>query len=160
MILREARTEDAEAFVHAHEQAWDATLAPIVGKRLGELAPFDARVASFRAGLAAGRTDARAFVAEREGEIVGVATAVAGELRDLYVVPDAWGTGVARELMHAALDFLRAAGGEDAILWVGAANARARRFYEREGWTADGGERNEGLGPEVRYRRPLAEESA
>jgi RimJ/RimL family protein N-acetyltransferase len=43
------------------------------------------------------------------------------------------------------------------VLWVLPANARARRFYERAGWTCDGTERTvDALGltvPEVRYRR-------
>jgi hypothetical protein len=40
-------------------------------------------------------------------------------------------------------------------LWVAEANPRARRFYEREGWTADGGVKIEEFGGrplrEVRY---------
>jgi hypothetical protein len=42
------------------------------------------------------------------------------------------------------------------VLWVLEANGRARRFYEREGWTLEGGTRTTPLGPsEVRYRRTL-----
>jgi hypothetical protein len=44
----------------------------------------------------------------------------------------------------------------EAILWVGEANARARRFYEREGWSADGETRESPLGPrKLRYRLTL-----
>ncbi|TMD25492.1 MAG: GNAT family N-acetyltransferase, partial [Chloroflexi bacterium] len=46
-----------------------------------------------------------------------------------------------------------------AILWVFAANDRARRFYERAGWRLDGGTRTwEASGaalPVVRYRLDL-----
>ena len=45
----------------------------------------------------------------------------------------------------------------ESVLWVLPGNVRARRFYERAGWTADGAEKiSEVFGvtvPEVRYRR-------
>jgi GNAT superfamily N-acetyltransferase len=142
--------------VRAHEAGWDAALAPIVGKRLGELAPLAARVERARATLADPPEDACAWVAERDGEIVGMAVASGAELRDLYVVPAAWGTGVGAELMRVALDWIAVRGAQEAVLWVGEDNLRARRFYEREGWAADGGTRTSPLGPvELRYRRPL-----
>jgi GNAT superfamily N-acetyltransferase len=84
----------------------------------------------------------------------------AGELYAIYVLPEAWGTGLGRELMAAAGDGLAAAGYEQATLWVLAGNARARRFYDRAGWVADGSQKRDeiaGVGvTEVRYRRPLA----
>lgn len=65
--------------------------------------------------------------------------AVAQEwLEALYVLPAAWGTGQADELHGAAVAQLRRSGVEHARLWVLEGNARARRFYERHGWTADG----------------------
>ena len=153
MIVREAKPEDAEAFVRAHEVSWDASIGEIVGARLGELAPFESRVENFRAGVKAAAEDADGWVAEDGGEIVGIATRVGNELRDLYVIPSAWGTGVATELMATALEGVAG----EAVLWVGEDNARARRFYEREGWAADGEIRASALGPtELRYRRTLA----
>ena len=142
--------------MRAHEAGWDAALAPIVGKTLGELAPLAARVERARATLADPPEDACAWVAEREGVIVGMAIASGAELRDLYVVPAAWGTGVGVELMRVALDWIAVRGAQEALLWVGEDNLRARRVYEREGWAADGGTRTSPLGPvELRYRRPL-----
>jgi ribosomal protein S18 acetylase RimI-like enzyme len=82
-----------------------------------------------------------------------------GEVYALYVTPDWWSTGTGRSLMGAALAGLEAGGYQRAVLWVLAANNRARRFYERAGFTTDG-ESNilAGLGGvlEVRYARPLA----
>jgi putative acetyltransferase len=75
-----------------------------------------------------------------EGEL-GFA-AVAGEWLDgLYVRPEAWGTGVAGRLHDRAVEAIRAAGHERARLWVLEENLRARRFYERRGWYADGSSR-------------------
>jgi GNAT superfamily N-acetyltransferase len=62
-------------------------------------------------------------------------------LNGLYVRPEAWGTGVAAELHDRAVAAIRAAGHERARLWVLEENARARRFYERHGWVADGSSR-------------------
>lgn len=161
MTIREARPDDVEAAVRAYEESWNATLAPLLGKTLGELVPFDARVESFRTGLERTSPDAKVWVAEQEGEIVGVAVYAriddeAGELKGLYVVPEAWGTGAAQELTAAALDAMRAAGRRVAVLWVVEENGRARRFYEREGWTAEDVRRESPLGPaEVRYRLEL-----
>jgi GNAT superfamily N-acetyltransferase len=158
-VLREARIEDAEGFVRAYEAAWNATAGAIVGKTLEELMPFDARVEQYRAGVAEAPGDARVWVAERAGEIVGVAVCRregdAVELRALYVVPAAWGSGLATRLMDAALDSVRGDAGS-AFLWVVEENIRARRFYEREGWVQEDESRATGLGPsEVRYSRSL-----
>jgi GNAT superfamily N-acetyltransferase len=81
-----------------------------------------------------------------------------GEVYALYVSPDWWSTGTGRSLMAAALAALSQAGYPRAVLWVLAGNARARRFYERAGFTADGAENVlTGLGGvlEVRYARAL-----
>jgi GNAT superfamily N-acetyltransferase len=156
LIVRRAGEADAEALVRAHEAAWDATIAPIVGTPLAQLAPLEDRIEQARAQLTDPPGTACAWVAERDSEIVGMATAGDRELRNLYVAPSEWGSGVARELMRVGLEWLAAGGVDEAVLWVGEANARARRFYEREGWTADGETRESPLGPpEVRYRRPL-----
>jgi GNAT superfamily N-acetyltransferase len=152
VIVRRATADDAEGFVRAYEASWDASIAPMIGQRLGDLVPFQQRLDGFRAGMAAASESSGAWVAENEGEIVGVAVLRADELSGLYVVPSAWGSGAAQELVEAALEGVTG----DVVLWVGEDNARARRFYEREGWTQDGERRISELGPaEVRYRRRI-----
>jgi GNAT superfamily N-acetyltransferase len=59
-------------------------------------------------------------------------------LEALYVRPGAWGTGLAVVLHDLAVAERRARGVSEARLWVLERNARARRFYERLGWRADG----------------------
>jgi GNAT superfamily N-acetyltransferase len=81
-----------------------------------------------------------------------------GELYALYVTPAWWSTGTGRVLMGHALTSLQAEGYRRVVLWVLADNARARRFYERAGFAADGGTNVlAGLGGvlEVRYARDL-----
>jgi len=74
------------------------------------------------------------------------------------VIPDWWATGTGRSLMSCAVATLSEAGYQQAVLWVLAANDRARRFYEKAGWLPDGASNVlTGLGSvvEVRYGRPL-----
>lgn len=61
-----------------------------------------------------------------------------GEIYAFYVHPDAWGNGVADELMLAVDNRLRSDGFGEGVLWVLDDNPRARRFYERHGWTPTG----------------------
>ena len=68
----------------------------------------------------------------------GFVAVVDGWLEAMYVRPRAWGSGLADELHAAAAGELRRRGTERGRLWVLEENGRARRFYERHGWQADG----------------------
>ena len=160
LLIRPATADDAEELVRANEAAWNAGMAQVVDKKLAELAPFEGRVARYREGIAAVPAGMRLWVAEREGRIVGHATVVVdktrGELSALYVVPEEWGSGVAAALHDEALVSMHELGAAEATLWVVEGNIRARRFYEREGWSADGETKSSMLDlREVRYRRLL-----
>lgn len=56
----------------------------------------------------------------------------------LFVDREAWGTGVAKRLHDRALETMRERGFTEASLSTPAGQARARRFYEREGWRPTG----------------------
>jgi ribosomal protein S18 acetylase RimI-like enzyme len=60
------------------------------------------------------------------------------ELRQLYLLPEARGAGIAQALMEWALAESRARGARDLFLTVWIDNHRARRFYERYGFTEVG----------------------
>jgi ribosomal protein S18 acetylase RimI-like enzyme len=64
-----------------------------------------------------------------------------GEITRLYLHPRAWGGGAASALLERALEALSAAGRAQAWLNTEERNARARRFYEREGWRVEGSPR-------------------
>jgi GNAT superfamily N-acetyltransferase len=129
---------------------------------------LDDDAARFARGLEQLRPRTARLVAARGDEILGFAILGPegsgeghdiGELFLLYVLPDAWGTGVGRLLMAETLTRLRREGFVEAVLWVIDANPRARRFYELAGWHQDGGlKEEEWLGTtirEVRYRIAL-----
>jgi GNAT superfamily N-acetyltransferase len=125
---------------------------------------------SVGADVGAGTGRAGVLVADAHGTLLGFASFSpsrdddadqdrVGEITAIYLLPDAWGKGVGRRLMDAALGCLAESGFGQATLWVLDANARARRFYEAGGWSADGARKlDETRGfplAEVRYRRPL-----
>lgn len=86
------------------------------------------------------------LVVEDEGRVVGVAhvrpvvrplhVTVDGYLDDLYVAPEARGSGAASVLLHAVRR-LGATRGWSLVRWMtDASNTRAQAFYDREGATA------------------------
>jgi GNAT superfamily N-acetyltransferase len=77
-------------------------------------------------------------LAEQEGRPVGLAATQGEWLDGLYVVPAAWGTGVAALLHDDAVERISAGGHPATRLWCLAGNERALRFYRRRGWREDG----------------------
>ena len=77
-------------------------------------------------------------VAEVGGTVAGFTMVVDDEVEQVYVSADHRGSGVADALLREAERLVGAAGHRTAWLAVVAGNARARRFYDRNGWS-DGG---------------------
>jgi GNAT superfamily N-acetyltransferase len=77
---------------------------------------------------------------------VGFAAFDDHELHALYVLPEHWGHGIGDRLLEAA--------GDVSELWVLEANTRARQFYERRGWSADGARTEHDTVVVLHYRRP------
>jgi len=165
-VVRPARLDDALAIATVHVRAWQAAYAHVFGA--GRLAGIDlgAREEGWRQRLAPTERRETVFVAEDDGAVVGFASCGEsrdatgeGELYTIYALPEAWGFGAGPALMAAVVEALRKNGFATASLWVLEDNPRARRFYEREGWSLDGGRREEEfLGVpiiEVRYRITL-----
>jgi GNAT superfamily N-acetyltransferase len=111
-------------------------------------------------------------VAEAQGRMVGhvalmPAASHAGfpdpdpalaHLWQLFVREEYWGRGIATSLHGAAVEEAARRGFSTFRLFTPVAQARARRFYEREGWTAAAPpfmEEDWGGMELVEYRRPL-----
>ncbi|MEP7022012.1 MAG: GNAT family N-acetyltransferase [Pseudonocardiales bacterium] len=60
------------------------------------------------------------------------------ELHALHVDPQHWGCGVGDRMHTEFLQHLRRGGFNAGVLDVWDGNERARRFYQRRGWTFDG----------------------
>ncbi|MBI1259849.1 MAG: GNAT family N-acetyltransferase [Chloroflexi bacterium] len=82
-----------------------------------------------------------------------------GEVFAIYVDPQAMGKGIGSALMAQAVAHLRADGFTHATLWVLASNTPSIRFYEHQGWSADGTTKTDTIGTfpahELRYARRL-----
>jgi GNAT superfamily N-acetyltransferase len=130
-VLRPATDADVDAISGIWHRGWrDAHLGHVP-----DSLHRHRRLADFRALVPArvGRTT----VATTGLGVVGFVTVHDDEVEQLYVDAPARGTGVAAALLAEAE---RAIGARFELAWLAvvAGNLRARRFYERNGWS-DGG---------------------
>src|SRR5262249_29385446 len=96
------------------------------------------------------------WLAVDDKRIVGIASRDGEWVAQLYVAPGHTGMGIGQKLLDRMLDEGGAGGG--LRLWTFQRNAGARRFYERNGFSAvefTDGEGNEEREPDVRYERTL-----
>jgi GNAT superfamily N-acetyltransferase len=77
-------------------------------------------------------------VAVVDGEVAGFVMVVGDEIEQVYVAEQHRGSGVAALLLAEAERIVAVNGNERAWLAVVDGNVRARRFYERHGWTDEG----------------------
>jgi ribosomal protein S18 acetylase RimI-like enzyme len=165
VTLRRAAVGDARGIAAAHIAAWRAAYAGTIPAAYLEGLSVELSELRWRDQLADG--EHAIFVAVDGGAVVGFTNSGAaedgpegaGELYTIYLLPDYWDRGIGRGLLRLSEDALRDAGFSDAVLWVLEDNGRARAFYERNGWRADGARRTSERGgkatEEVRYARAL-----
>jgi GNAT superfamily N-acetyltransferase len=167
MQLRPAEPDDAMAVARVHVRSWQAAYRGLLpDDYLDQLRPED------RAGrydfASLDQQKPRTIVAEEEGRILGFATTAPsrepdltghGELFALYVDPGHWRRGIGGALVQAARARLFELGFRNAVLWVMEGNARAERFYRKDGWAPDGSRKTDSVWGvsvnEVRYQRTL-----
>lgn len=170
--MRPARSEDVAEIAEIHVRSWQAAYAGLIPQSyLDSLAPAQ-RVPGWAQTIRAEdavrggtlvATDDRGrpvgFAHVRESRDDDAPAERVGEVWAIYLKPSAWGTGVGRALMTAAVGRLTQLGYEQVTLWVLDSNARARRFYEAAGFRADGAVKDDDSRGfplrEVRYRKKL-----
>jgi GNAT superfamily N-acetyltransferase len=170
MRIRPAQPEDAMAVAGVHVRSWQAAYRNILpASYLNQLRPED-RAAKYDFATR-DPLKPRTIVAIEEGaspEIRGFATTMPvtdsdmpgyGELCALYVDPQHWAHGLGVALVSAARAQMFEHGFLNAILWVLTGNVRAERFYQNDGWAADGVSRKAMVWDievdEIRYVREL-----
>lgn len=156
MELRPALPADALSVARVHVRAWQVGYRGLLPEPYLDSLRAEDRAARYTFGRADGP---RTTVAVDAGAVVGFATIHGAELCALHVDPAVWGGGVGRALIAQARADLAAAGIAEAHLWVLVGNARAERFYQRDGWTTDGTRRSDTVWgaavDELAYRRRL-----
>lgn len=170
MLIRRALERDLLRVAEIHVAGWRTAYAHLIDPaRLAALS-LEERHALWRAAFAVAGSEL--WLAESPpGCVIGfgrllpardadVAPGLA-EISHVYLDPDRCDQGLGGDLLRHVLASADARGFEGVLLWVLEGNARARHFYEREGFVADGARKTDPdwHGPgvvEVRYRRPAA----
>jgi ribosomal protein S18 acetylase RimI-like enzyme len=156
LTVRPARVEDIERMARLIVQCWQETYRGLMPDAvLDDPGAVAARERFWTAALTEERySDNRVAVAERDGELVGVAMsgpppdAAATWTRHLYLIyvrAADHGTGAGPALLEAVVR-----PGESAALWVADPNPRAQAFYRKHGFVADGEVQVEGGVREIR----------
>lgn len=147
--LRPAVPEDAPAIAAVWHAAWGDGhhgLVPPALEAVRTRESFGRRAAARVPGTVVAVTDGGADSGADSGAdggavpgaVVGFVTVKGEEVEQLFVAASQRGSGIASELLATGETRIAAAGHVETWLAVVAGNARARRFYEREGWS-DGG---------------------
>jgi GNAT superfamily N-acetyltransferase len=161
VTVRPATAEDARGIAEVHIRTWQAAYRHVFPAEVLDSLDIERYTNGWRDLVDRGPV----WIGEEGSRVVGFASAGASrdeedvaELYAIYVLPDAWGTGAGHELMRAVIGWFLAEEYTTAMLWVLSDNPRARRFYEREGWRADGRRTDTMHGTEIeetRYRLTL-----
>lgn len=158
---RPATFDDAAGIAAAHMRGWQVAYRGMVPDEFLDALVLEQRIELWQGllqldALPDGTPSPTDYVAEVDGHVVGFANvgvfrkeagnALAGELWAMYVHPDHWGTGAGYALMKTTIDHFVRHRVQTSYLWVLDDNERARRFYERQGWSADDVTQTESLG--------------
>ena len=165
VTIRPAEPSDAAGIADVHVRSWREAYTGIVpDDYLAGLDPAR-RTPVWTENLQRGPSEhVYTWVAENGTRILGFATIGPGrdedvrrgdrEIYSIYLEPEQWGHGVARDLMRTVIG---EAGQNRIVLWVMADNERARHFYRRHGFEPDGVEKYAPVGGaellQLRYRR-------
>ncbi len=163
-VRRATADDDFAAIAEIYARSWQAAYRGIVpqeyldgltGERWGWLSAE--RAGGTLVLMDGGRYVGTSFVcASRDPAMAGW-----GEIVSLYLLPEYWGSGGGAPLFAAAVDALGEIGFADIYLSVLRDNARARRFYEKNGFAATGDTASITIAgamlEEVRYARMRAD---
>ncbi len=150
LAVRPARVEDVVQMALVNVRCWQETYRGLMTDAVLDNPGFlAARERFWTAALTDERLrENRVAVAERDGELIGIAMsgpapesglAWARQLYVLYVYVADHGTGAGPALLQAVVD-----PEESVALWVADPNPRAQAFYRKHGFEIDGAARVEG----------------
>jgi ribosomal protein S18 acetylase RimI-like enzyme len=161
--IRPATGDDAAGIARVQVETWRDAYAGLVASTVLDSLSVPAGAARWASLLE--QPDVGTHVAVVDGEVRGFvcaggardadASARAGEVYAIYVLPSAQRRGLGAALLDAAVSGMLVRGCDTFLLWVLTGNAAGRAFYESRGWAWDGSERRIDVGggvvPEVRY---------
>jgi GNAT superfamily N-acetyltransferase len=136
--VRPAVAADARGIAEVHVQGWREAYPHLVPAEALARLSVEQRELRWREIL---EQPESTWVAVDDGRVIGFAGSGPGqhaenprpvELHSIYILASHYGTGAGQRLLDAAI------GDAPAFLWVASDNPRARAFYERNGFVADG----------------------
>jgi len=168
--VRAATVSDAKQVADIHVRSWQAAHAGLLPQEYLDSLMATRPTEWQEILVASDWPKSGVLLVAPEKEVIGYAEfgptrddgedrAQVAEIRDIYLVPEAWGKGIGKRLMSTAIARLASAGYSQVTLWVLASNTRARGFYTRCGWIEDGARSDVTQGfpiEEVRYRKQIA----
>lgn len=146
--IRHALATDIPAIARVHLETSKIAYRDILHPAMIEGLALSGRIDLWKTRFAGIGPRGRLWVQCIGSEVLGFALSDAGgdrdparlacELKSFYLLPEYWGAGLgARLLVHVVADFT-GRGFNSINLWTISANARARQFYERKGFSCDG----------------------
>lgn len=128
MYIRPTVSRDEEALVHLWHRGWHDAYADLVPLEVLSYRTKSHFIIWFR------ESQDTFYVAQSGENLVGFVSLKGPEIVKLYVDVGARGTGIASTLLNFAEQTLRQGGILEAELLCTTGNARAERFYLRQGW--------------------------
>ena len=142
MNIAPATLTDAPQIAAIHVRSWQVAYSGILSSEFLDSLSTERRTAQWQDILH--KQESQTLVAHLPEGIAGFvsyghwrdehASELQGEIWALYAKPEAWGSGVGRALLGAAVRELRSLGRQSVLLWVLAKNTRGVRFYENFGF--------------------------
>ena len=148
IVIRKALPEDASNYANCHISCWLSAYKGIVSYEfLGSLpSEAESRCERYKQAFI-NPGSCEYYCVEREGKMIGFLffgsssdedKPLAGDVIAIYLLEEFWSKGYGRKMMDYAVERLRQLGHSEIILWTFERNARARRFYEKYGFSLDG----------------------
>ena len=142
MEIRFITPDDSpEEISNIYEQSWKHAYKGIIPQDYLDSIPKGKWAAKISSG------QMQNLVIEKDGKLIGTSGFCPsrwekfsgyGEIVSIYLLPEYMGMGYGKQLIRRCVSELARLGFSDILLWVLEDNARARSFYERNGFTCSG----------------------
>ena len=162
----QAEAKDAERLAQIHVCSWKEAYRGIIADEV--IAGFASENRSEIFSQAIARNEETYYLFKINGKSAGFASiyksheenvpADLGEIYAIYFHPDFWGTAITQYGLDFCIDRLKAMGFTRIAIWVLEGNLRARKFYEKNGFSFDGNATEINLGKllrELRYSKSV-----
>ena len=148
IIIRKALPEDASDYANCHISCWLSAYKGIVSDEFLSSMPceMESRRERYKQAFI-NPGNCEYYCVKHEGKMIGLLffgrssdedKPLAGEVIAIYLLEAFWSKGYGRIMMDYAVEKLKQSGYNEIVLWTFEQNARARRFYEKYGFSLDG----------------------